>query len=78
VINYRFKGLVEKICKTHAIVLAKLIKLRVRSEKGLDWIWMKESKLFREFSGKGTRHKKSILDKRKHQGVKCKTTVFLL
>jgi hypothetical protein len=39
---------------------------------------MKESKLFREFSGKGTRHKKSILDKRKHQGVKCKTTVFLL
>jgi hypothetical protein len=59
-------------------VLAKLIKLRVRSEKGLDWIWMKESKLFREFSGKGTRHKKSILDKRKHQGVKCKTTVFLL
>jgi hypothetical protein len=35
VINYRFKGLAEKICKTHAIVLAKLIKLRVRSEKGL-------------------------------------------
>jgi hypothetical protein len=35
VINNRFKGLAEKICKTHAIVLAKLIKLRVRSEKGL-------------------------------------------
>jgi hypothetical protein len=35
VINYRFKGLAEKIGKTHAIVLAKLIKLRLRSEKGL-------------------------------------------
>jgi hypothetical protein len=34
-INYRFKGLAEKICKTHATVLAKPIKLRVRSEKGL-------------------------------------------
>jgi hypothetical protein len=34
VINRRFQGVVEKICKTHAIVLAKLIKLRVRSEKG--------------------------------------------
>jgi hypothetical protein len=34
-INYRFKELAEKIGKTHAIVLAKLIKLRVRSEKGL-------------------------------------------
>jgi hypothetical protein len=34
-INYRCQGLAEKICKTHAIVLAKLIKLRVRSEKGL-------------------------------------------
>jgi hypothetical protein len=35
VINYRSQGLAEKICKTHAIVLAKLIKLGVRSEKGL-------------------------------------------
>jgi hypothetical protein len=34
---------------------------------------MKESKLFREFSGKETRHKKSIQDKRKHQGAGCKT-----
>jgi hypothetical protein len=39
---------------------------------------MKESKLFREFPGKGTRHKTSIQVKRKQQGVKCKTTVFLL
>jgi hypothetical protein len=35
VINCRFQGVAEKICKTHAIVLAKLIKLGVRSEKGL-------------------------------------------
>jgi hypothetical protein len=33
VINYRLQGLAEKICKTSAIVLAKLIKLGVRSEK---------------------------------------------
>jgi hypothetical protein len=35
VINYRCRGLAEKLCKTHAIVLAKLIKLGVRPEKGL-------------------------------------------
>jgi hypothetical protein len=35
VINYRCQGLGEKICKTHAIVLEKLIKVGVRSEKGL-------------------------------------------
>jgi hypothetical protein len=35
VIYYRCQGLAEKICKTHAIVLSKLIKLGVRSEKGL-------------------------------------------
>jgi hypothetical protein len=34
VINYRLRRLAKKICKTHAKVLAKLIKLRVRSEKG--------------------------------------------
>jgi hypothetical protein len=34
VINYRLQGLAEKICKTHAIVLTKLIKLGVRSENG--------------------------------------------
>jgi hypothetical protein len=34
-INHRCRGLAEKICKTHAIVLAKLIKLKVRSEKEL-------------------------------------------
>jgi predicted transcriptional regulator len=39
-INNRYQGLAEKICKTHAIVLAKLIKLRVRSDlkRALDWI----------------------------------------
>jgi hypothetical protein len=36
-INYRFQGLAKKICKTHAKVLAKRIKLRVRSIKGL-WL----------------------------------------
>jgi hypothetical protein len=35
VINYRLGGLAEKICKTHPIVLAKLTKFEVRSEKGL-------------------------------------------
>jgi hypothetical protein len=35
VINYRLQGLAEKICKTHAIVLAELIKLGVRSIKAL-------------------------------------------
>jgi hypothetical protein len=34
---------------------------------------MKESKLFREFSGKETRHKKSIQDKRETSGAGCKT-----
>jgi hypothetical protein len=34
---------------------------------------MKESKLFREFYEKETRHKKRIQDKRKHQGAGCKT-----
>jgi hypothetical protein len=33
---------------------------------------MKESKLFREFSGEETRHKKTIQDKRKLQGAGCK------
>jgi hypothetical protein len=37
VINYRLQGLAEKICKTHQIVLAKLIKLGVRSAKRLEW-----------------------------------------
>jgi hypothetical protein len=35
VINYRSQGLAEKICKTHQIVLAKRIKLGVRSAKRL-------------------------------------------
>jgi hypothetical protein len=35
VINYRSQGLAKKIRKTQRIVLAKLIKLKVRSEKGL-------------------------------------------
>jgi hypothetical protein len=34
-INYRFQALAKKICKTHAKVLTKLIKLGVRSVKGL-------------------------------------------
>jgi hypothetical protein len=35
VIIYRSQGLAEKIHKTQGIVLAKLIKLGVRSEKGI-------------------------------------------
>jgi hypothetical protein len=38
-INYRSQGLTKKICKTHAIVLAKRINCRVRSEKDSGWIW---------------------------------------
>jgi hypothetical protein len=37
VINYRSQGLAEKICKTHQIVLAKRIKLGVRSVK-VPWV----------------------------------------
>jgi hypothetical protein len=40
VINYRLQGLAKKICKTHQIVLAKLIKDRVRSEKDSGWIYV--------------------------------------
>jgi predicted transcriptional regulator len=40
VINYRLQGLAEKICKTHQIVLVKLIKDRVRSEKDSGWIYV--------------------------------------
>jgi hypothetical protein len=40
VINYRFGGLAEKICKAHYTVLAKRIKDRVRSEKELGWIYV--------------------------------------
>ena len=32
-INYRFQGLAKKICKTQAIVLAKRLKVGVRSSK---------------------------------------------
>ena len=32
-INYRFQGLVKKICRTQAKVLAKRLKLGVRSAK---------------------------------------------
>jgi hypothetical protein len=35
VINRRFQGVAEEICKTHQIVLTKLIKLGVRSTKAL-------------------------------------------
>jgi hypothetical protein len=35
VINYRLQGLAKKIYKTQAIVLAKLIKLRIKSKKAL-------------------------------------------
>jgi hypothetical protein len=37
VINRRFQGVAEEICKTHRIVLAKRTKDRVRSIKGRGW-----------------------------------------
>jgi hypothetical protein len=37
VINHRFQGVAEEICKTHGIVLAKRTKDRVRSIKRLRW-----------------------------------------
>jgi hypothetical protein len=39
-INYRLQGLAEKKPETQEIVLMKRIKLRVRCEIELEWIWL--------------------------------------
>jgi hypothetical protein len=39
-INYRLQGLAEKKPETQETVLVKRIKLGVRSEKELGWIWL--------------------------------------
>jgi hypothetical protein len=53
VINYRFQGLAEKKPETHQIVLAKLIKLGVRSVKGLCWIYVRKVGFFQGVMSKG-------------------------
>jgi hypothetical protein len=56
VINRRFQGVAEKICKTQKIVLEKRTKDRVRSIKESGGIYVRKWDLCRGFSAKDTRH----------------------
>jgi hypothetical protein len=56
--NYRSHGLAEKKPETQETVLAKRIKLGVRSVKVLRWFGSKESNRSRGVSRKKIRHKR--------------------